>query len=296
MAERTYTEQEIAVLLERAAERQALAARRSPQRPGLTLAELEQVAAEAGIAPEHLQAAASELDEPARPLAGHRSGTTATHIYTERWVPGELTPEAWEDVVAELRHRFDTSLGGAFGFDTSLGGAFGSSYGIGTTEQIGRMVEWKHTSLSGIETRVMIGPRGDQLRIRLTQRVGFASSGTESVVYGGLLALFVLLVSFIGAAATDASGFSPLIVLLVAALVAIPAVFVAERAWRQKKHQELEDLADWVAGAVAASQPAGDQRVAAAAPEATASEPRLALPEDDVPTGQTSSPSTRVRT
>ena len=115
MPDRIYTEQEVAALLERAAELQAQAARRNEHRPGLSLAELEDVAAEAGLDPSLLRQAAGELDEPGRPLLDRSAGTTATHVSVERRVPGTFTPEAWEDVVAELRHRFDTDMGKMWG-------------------------------------------------------------------------------------------------------------------------------------------------------------------------------------
>lgn len=264
MAERTYHEHEIAALLERASERQALAARRT-QRPGLTLAELEQIAAEAGIDPAHLHAAAAELDDPGRPLVGRRSGTTATHIYTERWVPGELTSEAWEDVVAELRHRFDSALVGSLGM---------GDYGLSTTEQVGRTVEWKHTSLSGIETRVLVQPREGQLRIRLNQRVGVASTAVEAGLYGGVL---TFLGGAVAAGAVDSLALGMALVGLLFVLSYL-GVFAADRAWRRKKHHELEELADVVAGMVAQPEPV------AAAPEATAAQtaPTIALPEEPV--------------
>lgn len=261
MAERTYHEHEIAALLERAAERQAVAARRT-QRPGLTLAELEQVAAEAGIDPAHLRAAAAELDDPGRPLVGRRSGTSATHNYVERWVPGELTPEAWEDVVAELRHRYDSALGSSFGM---------SGYGLSTTEQIGRTVEWRHVSMWGVETRVMVSPRDGQQRIRLSQRVGITGTPAEAAIYGFIPSVLG------GLIAGSLAGSLPVAFIagLLLFLVVFGLVFYHDRKWRGKKHRELEDLADMVAEALAQPEPAA--QVAALGAR---TEPTLALPEE----------------
>lgn len=251
MKDRTYSEEEVAALLERTAELQVQTARRQEHRPGLTLEELAAVAGEAGLDPALLRQAAAELDEPGRTLFESSTGTTSTHLFVERWVPGPLVPEAWEDVVAELRHQFDTDLGGMFGMP---------GYGVGSAEQVGRTVEWKHTSMAGIETRVMIRPRGDGLRIRLSQRVGLGSSLAEAFIYGTILAFFSALI--VGAfASSEPAGF---VAFVLGLCLGVPATLYADRAWRAKKHRELEDLADRVAALVQA---------APASPSAAVAEP-----------------------
>ena len=277
MPHRTYTEQEVAALLERAAELQAQAARRNEHRPGLTLPELEAVAAEAGLDPTLLREAAAELDAPSRSLFEASTGTSATHVFVERWAPGALTPEVWEDVVAELRHRFDTDLGKMWGMP---------GYGVSSTEQIGRTAKWKHTSPSGIETRVMIRPRGDGLRIRLSQRVGWGSTLAEASTYGAVLAALAALV--VGAVA--GSGGAALAALLLTLLAAVPLILYADRTWRRKKHRELDALADHVA-ALTASPPHAESE---AAPEGDATptlDPSL-LDEDGEPEQVASSSTT----
>lgn len=128
----------MAELLQRAAELQAQAARCAEHRPGLTIAELESIGTEAGLDPSLIRQAAAELDAPERPMLRKNSGLTSSHVFVERRLPGTLSPEHWEDVVAELRHQFESDLGRMMGMP---------QYGSGTTEQIGRTVEWKHTSL-----------------------------------------------------------------------------------------------------------------------------------------------------
>lgn len=279
MAERIYTEEEVAALIERTVELQAQAGRRAEAGPGLTLSELEAVAAEAGLNPALLRQAADEMNAPQRrPLAPH-VGTSATHIYVERQVPGPLTDDAWEDVVAELRHRYDTDLGAMMGRP---------GYGRSAVEQIGRTVEWKHTSMSGIETRVLIRPRGDRLHLRLSQRVGWGSSIAEAATYGagmaGLAAFF--------AGAIGKSGLLAVGVLLAVLAAAIPSILYLDRAWRRKKHRELEALAEHIA-ALAAAPDAAPAR--AAAPDAA---PRLdpsLLDADEAATPDRTAPRHRTR-
>ncbi|NBC16780.1 MAG: hypothetical protein GVY18_05605 [Bacteroidetes bacterium] len=237
MAERTYTEQEVFEIIERAAELQMQAAQSREDRSGLTLSELETVARETGLDPAHLRRAVAELDEPGNALFDASARTTATHVFVERWVPGALTPDAWEDIVAELRHRLDTDLGAMMG----------ANYQMGTTEQIGRTLEWKHMSMSGIETRAMLRPRGDGVRIRLSQRVGWGNPVAESATYGTGLAFLAAVI----AGLVSGSGWVAAAAALLTLIVAIPLILYADPAWRRKKHQELHDLADSLSALVA---------------------------------------------
>ena len=108
-------------------------------------------------------------------------------------------------------------------------------------------MEWKHTSLSGIETRVLIRPRGDQLHLRASQRVGWGSPLAEASTYGLALAGLAALV----AGAVAGSGGIALAVLLLSLVAAIPLILYADRTWRRKKHRELDGLADALAALVA---------------------------------------------
>lgn len=259
MAERIYTEQEVFEIIERAAELQMQTARSREDRSGLTLSELETVAKETGLDPAHLRRAVAELDEPGNALFDASARTTSTHIFMERWVPGALTPEVWEDIVAELRHRFDTDLGAMMGVN----------YGTGTTEQIGRTLEWKHTSAAGVETRAMLRPRGDGVRIRLGQRVGWGNPVAESAMYGASLAFLAAVI----AGVVSGSGWIAAAAALLTLIVAVPLILYADRAWRRKKHRELHDLADNISALVATpiEASAGDAVQQATGQETTAS-------------------------
>ena len=233
MKDRTFTEEEIASLLERAAELQAEAARNAHPKPGLTLPELEVVARESGIDPMLIRQAAIEMDGRGRPSQMLAKDKTATHLIVERVIPGSLSPETWEDIVMELRHRFDTDMGKMMGMP---------EYGLSRTEQIGRSVEWKHMSMSGIETSLLIRPRGEQMYLRLSQRVGWAGTLAESISLG-------FLASFIIATVTGAimdSGGLGVGVLLLSLVATIPLIYWADKSWRQKKHNQLDALADRV--------------------------------------------------
>ncbi|WP_412068827.1 hypothetical protein [Rubrivirga sp. IMCC43871] len=225
MADRTYSEREVADLIGRAVERQQEAATPHAE-VGLTLAEVERIGRETGIDPTHLRAAAAEMDAAGRTLS-RQSGHTNTHVTVERWVDASLTPEGWEDIVARLEAEI--------GLDTALTHP-------GTVQQVGNAYEWSHTSGLGIRTTVTASPRDGRTRLRLRQLVGSAGVRTEGVIYG--LAIAVVAAFIATAAASGAVGFATFA--LVWALAA-PATMVLDRRWRDKKLRDLDALADGLA-------------------------------------------------
>ena len=98
-------------------------------------------------------------------------------------------------------------------------------------------------TMSGIETRLLIRPRGDRVQIRLSRRVGLMSPPADALLYGSGLAGFLGLI--IGAVAK--SGLVGGIAVAGLLAVLVPLVYVLDTAWRRKKHRELAALADDVA-------------------------------------------------
>ena len=199
---RTYSEQEVADIIARAAERQAASAR-EPVRDGLTLDEIERLGADAGLDADDLRAAAAELDAAGRTLS-RQASHTKTHINVERWIDAELTPEAWEDAVAEMRSQVGPSMAASFGMAAG-----------GTVQQVGAAYEWTHTNGMGAQTTVTASPRGGRTRLRMAQLVGLASPRVEGVAYGLIVAAIVAALS---GAAVAAMGTPPLILIATVAL------------------------------------------------------------------------------
>jgi hypothetical protein len=106
MSGRTYSEEEIGRVLKRVAEMQ----QRTRQRTGagLTLEELRELAAEAGLDPHLVDAAAREIDAGAEPDDSNMWGGPFTVTYL-RSVDGEISEETWEGMLAELRREFKTT-------------------------------------------------------------------------------------------------------------------------------------------------------------------------------------------
>src|SRR5687768_3068307 len=108
-----FNEKQAGAILRRAAELSS-ASSTGGSSGGTTLADMERIAAEIGIDAAHVRAAAAELTRSP-------AGNTAGIIDLERVVPGELSDEAWEAVVADLRRTFSNP---------------------GTTSQVGLAREW----------------------------------------------------------------------------------------------------------------------------------------------------------
>ena len=232
---RTYSEAEVASIIERAVERQR-AVEAGVGEAGLTLDEIERIGREAGIDPAHLRAAAAEVDDLGRTLA-RQSGQTRTEVYVERWLDTPFALDGWEDAVSHLRMTFGAPMGAPFGETASE-----------SVQQVGRSFEWSHTNSLGVRTRVVVSPRGDRTRLRITQLVGLSSPTVEGLFYGAAIALLLAMVAGgIGGEASGAGSMGAVIgvvTFLVAWAVAAPLVAAADRRWRARKHADLGTLAD----------------------------------------------------
>lgn len=105
MRDRLYDDDEVAAIFARAAEGPRLPATQPSSAVGLTLAELQQIGREAGIAPDDVARAAQALE--ARPLgATHR--VLGLPIGVERTVTLDriLSEAEWEHLVVRLREAF----------------------------------------------------------------------------------------------------------------------------------------------------------------------------------------------
>ena len=277
---RTYTEKEIQALLERTAQLQAQEAE-SPDndQEGLSLAELEAIAGDAGLDPQFLHRAALEMEHSGgKPIGKNK---TKTHVRVDRVLPSDLTDDEWEDIIFVLKRRFEDQS-----YDMDMGLGLGS-YGRGKIEQIGRSREWRHTSLSGVQTSVLLRPHKKGTSLEISQRVGIGSTKTESWAYGTPFAL--LFAIMIGAIAKSVLLGSVAMVGLTALIV--PLVFYLDTQWREKKHDKLVEVADEIQQIVmrdggqvrepvsaAAERPVETESEAQTATK-SALEPRIDIPE-----------------
>lgn len=107
--ERRYDDGEVAEILERAA-RAELAMPPGAGRHGMTLAELQRIGQEAGIAPELVARAAASLDQapavPALALQRERVLGVPVGVAREYELPRPLDDDEWQRLVSAFRHTF----------------------------------------------------------------------------------------------------------------------------------------------------------------------------------------------
>lgn len=283
MSERTFTEEEVAALFRRASELQAEqnskgVQRGSAEKAGLTIDEVSAIAAEAGLDPDHVRRAAAEMNRSAIVDQRGKSSVRDTEIFAERRVPVSIGEKVIEDIVAELRHRYDTSAGAYMGM---------SHYGESTTQSVGRSVEWKHTNLSGIETRVLLQPRDDHFRVRVSKRSkwGGMTNWTPWAV------TFVLIAGVLSAVPLDLSGMFVGLAMLLAAILLLREL---NSRWVEKKRREVEELADSIADQVLRAGPTEAASVPFR-PDLTEAGPAVETPEAG-PERSGSAPTPRRRT
>ena len=106
MADRRYSDEDVRRILALAAEAEAAAAN-EPERTW-TLADLEQIGAEAGLAPQAVAAAALALERRAVDVEPERGSYFGLPVAVSRTVPLQrhLSDEDWERLVAQLRETF----------------------------------------------------------------------------------------------------------------------------------------------------------------------------------------------
>jgi len=219
---RLYSDKEIGALIQRATEIQREASESSER--GLSLHEIEHIAAEIGIAPEHLRTAAVELES--RPDAGEgaRFWGGPFVLDEKRVIEGTLTEEQWEQIVLGLRRLTGST---------------------GRVNEIGQIREWTRTikDLDFLieQTQVTISPRKDQttIDVRKQYRGGALMAYFLSIVLSGAVAGIFL----------DGGGFSDLLTALIVGGSGTGGLTVARTSiayWTKRQREKLKGLTDWL--------------------------------------------------
>ena len=171
---RRFDDEEVSRILERAAELQHRAPLAPPEMSGMTLAQLEQVAAEAGIDPQHVRDAAAALvrDVPTPAELGGRVFGAPLRLELERTVDGETAPGAYEVLAETIRNTISTP---------------------GHVSTLGKSFEW-HSANPQRALRITITPRpkggggggGGGTVIRIEERFGNLAGGLFGGIVGGV--------------------------------------------------------------------------------------------------------------
>jgi len=212
--ERRYTDDEVAEIFEAASTpvvpRDDPADAASPT--GLTLARLQEIGKEVGIAPERIAEAAAALDKRRPPIPRRTDlgmPVSAAHIVD---IPRPLTDREWSLVVADLRQTF-----GAWGHEDSQGGT--------------RM--WWNNNLHAV---VEPTPTGYRLRLGTLKADGFAMNRVAAAAIA-----MSLVVAFVGGKPDAIPG-----ILAIGSMGAGALAFNALRLprWARLRERQMQDVAE----------------------------------------------------
>ena len=215
MTERRYSDEEVAAIFREATEGQKSgSALQRRDDDGLTLAELQTIGREVGLAPEVVARAALSLD--LRPLAGSRT-FMGLPIGVERSISLErrLTDDEWEALVGELRTTFRAK--------GRIGGA-------------GNFREWSNGNL-----HAMLEPTPDGHRLRITTLMGAARprifAGLALCGSAACMWMAAVLAGRLNAGSVLGSGFLALtgITIVVATAVHLPR-------WARVRGRQMDEI------------------------------------------------------
>ncbi|MDH3297786.1 MAG: hypothetical protein OEM23_02535 [Gemmatimonadota bacterium] len=160
---RRYGDSEVASILKRATELQrAEPSAADPE--GLTLAELAEIAREAGIDPDLLRRAAAEIESrtPESTLVEKLAGAPMK-ISVERTVPGELAPDRFDGIIPLIQVATD---------------------GQGTASAVGKTLTWSsRTDTNSAGQQVLVASRDGETLIRVEETY----TGLASAMFGGIV-------------------------------------------------------------------------------------------------------------
>ncbi len=215
MSDRLYSDDEVSEILRRATVPRPDARGQLVREDGMTLAQLEAIAREAGIEPERVAAAARELDTPS--AAPRKVIGVPVSVARSVELPRRLTEAEWEHLVTRLRETFDAS---------------------GKLETHGTLRQWSNGNL-----RVMLEPGIHGHRVRFTslnQGMRFrllAGTITGGVLLGGSF-LAAILPNVDALSAIPASAIGGIIGLFVAA-----SAVQSLKGWRSERRTQFDAIA-----------------------------------------------------
>ena len=173
---RRFNDEEVALIIKRAAELQHTEQKAAQdESSAMSLAEIEQVAREAGIDPQLIRRAAQGLDAPASVNRPSPWAGSPTRLVFERVVDGEVPVDEFESLVNEMRRTFGEN---------------------GVPSVLGRTLAWSSVTRAG--------PRGSQrgrsIDVSVTVRAGITTIRVEEELRNLAASVFAPMVIGLGSA------------------------------------------------------------------------------------------------
>lgn len=216
-----YSEKQAGAILKRAVERSAAAGAEGSS--GITLAEMERMAAEIGIDPKHVRAAAAEV-----------SGRSATGgpgvIDLEQKVAAELSEEAWDSIVAELRRAFGVA---------------------GTVSEVGRAREWDLPNLHAS----VVSRKGSTTVHLMNNHSSEISIAYVMWAIVSLFAAFIAAIAGVKQGGVDQALINALIGMAISG-AGLLGIRISVNNWHRRQHARMEGLLQRVTGLIREHDPA----------------------------------------
>lgn len=216
MPERRYDEDEVAEIFGRATKAEEAVRRQVPRTEGMTLAELQEIGREVGIAPDRVAEAARALTLPATRTTRRFLGVT---IGVGRTVElgRQLSDEEWERVVVLLRETFDAR---------------------GSLKSHGSLREWTNGNL-----QVLLEPsaQGHKLRLRTTHGPSQAlmMGGTAMIALSAVLTVATeLTVGF-----ANADGIEGMLSIALLGVGSFLAGVIRLPSWVRERRKQMDEIA-----------------------------------------------------
>jgi len=219
-----FSEEEAQRIFARAAERQHAA---NDSAPGFSMEELKEIGQAAGLSPEHIAAAVSDVrfGSPT-PNAPTTVMGAQTDVHRSRVIRGELTDEAWEGMVSRLRRTFKTK---------------------GITATVGQSREWTGTDSAGNLSNLHVTAVPVENGTRITLETSKTAEAQQMKWIPGVFAVMTLFFPLIGALKDKATEpailfFSGLMILM--GLLAFFGTRRGYQKWSARRQSEFEALLD----------------------------------------------------
>lgn len=165
-------------MIKRAAELEAerSVSERDSSENGLTINELKHVASEAGLDPELIERAASEMGKTL-PDVKEKVRVNRKEIATEIWLDHQPDRETMDVLVTELNHIYGTT--DELNWWDNL---WGTHEGKAKVTRSSSTTEWNYKTEGGVySTRVLMQQRGERFRIRVSKRQIFGLEWDNTV-------------------------------------------------------------------------------------------------------------------
>jgi len=228
--ERRFSEAEIAAVLERAAAWQEPGRQVIPTGEGLTLAQLQDIGREVGIAPHAIAEAADLLDQREQATVRRFLGLP---LGVERVVPlrRRLSDEEWERVVVQLREIFDAR---------------------GVMKHEGSLRQWTNGNL---QAHLEPTDQGQRIRLRTVKGNARGLMAAGSILLGAASAGFTTAV--MRGAPGDIEPMTVFTLLGVAGAGMLVSTAVRLIPWARRRREQMAEVAARIAALDRAGPPAG---------------------------------------